>query len=521
MFSWRVEALQDDSVRYAGQPIALVVAETLEAATEGARLLAPTYETEPARIGFDAGVAFPGVKVGIGAPGSLTVGDLDAGLAAAARVTETTIETPLQYHNAMEPHAIVAAWDGDRLTIDTPNQAIGMAQAGFAAFFGIPPEDVTIRSPFLGGGFGSKAILSGPQILACLAARSVGRPVKLVLRRDQMYGPVGHRGSTRQHLRLGADAEGRLTAIAHHAELDHEQLRRLPRTRRQRLAEPLRQPGDRHRPHRLPHRHRHPRPDARTRRGQRLRRPRMRDGRGRGSRRPRSARVPPAQLRRDRPRHRQALLVQGAARMLCPRRRTLRLGRPPAGTRTDARLRRAPRRLGHGHGALPRADVPRRGPGHAPRRRDRPRRDLGRRHGPGRVDGAGADRRRRARPADRADRIPRRPLGPPRRRGRRRLRPHGDGWQRALLRGVRRDLPPRPARHRRPGVAALRRRQRRGGGARRPSPPPRRPRPPRALRRRPCPRRRHRSRRQRHRRPRSRPMPKRGRCSPTARSLPR
>ena len=86
MFSFRIEALQDDRVRYANQPIALVVAETLEAATEGARLLAPTYEVEPARIGFDAGVRYQPETVGIGAPASFTVGDLAAGMAAAARV---------------------------------------------------------------------------------------------------------------------------------------------------------------------------------------------------------------------------------------------------------------------------------------------------------------------------------------------------------------------------------------------------------------------------------------------------
>jgi xanthine dehydrogenase YagR molybdenum-binding subunit len=219
MFSWRIEALKDDRVRYAGQPIALVVAETLEAATEGARLLAPTYEAEPARIGFEAGVPFRPERLTFGDPARVVVGDPDAGRAAAVRTTETEIETPLQYHNAMEPHAIVAAWDGDRLTIDTPNQAIGMAQAAFAAFFGIPAENVTLRSPFLGGGFGSKAIIAGPQILAILAARKLGRPVKLVLRRDQMYGPVGHRGATRQRLRLGADADGRLTALEHRAEV--------------------------------------------------------------------------------------------------------------------------------------------------------------------------------------------------------------------------------------------------------------------------------------------------------------
>lgn len=217
LFAWRIEALQDDRVRYAGQPIALVVAETLEAATEGARLLAPSYEVEPARIGFDAGMPFEPEAVGIGSPPVFAKGDLAAGMAAASVRTETVVETPIQYHNAMEPHAIVAAWDGNRLTIDTPNQAIAMAQASFAGFFGIPPENVTLRSPFIGGGFGSKAILAGPQILACLAARELGRPVKLVLTRAQMVGPVGHRGATRQTVRLGFDGSGRLTALEHEA----------------------------------------------------------------------------------------------------------------------------------------------------------------------------------------------------------------------------------------------------------------------------------------------------------------
>lgn len=217
MFSWRMEALQDDRVRYAGQPIALVVGETLEAATEGARLLAPTYAPEPARIGFDAGAPYDPTTVGIGSPANFVKGDVAAGLAAAAIRTETRIETPIQYHNAMEPHAIVAAWEGDRLTLDTPSQAIVLSQAAFAAFLGIAPENVTLRSPFIGGGFGSKAILAGPHLLACLAARELARPVKLVLRRDQMVGPVGHRGATRQTLRLGMDAEGRLTALEHEA----------------------------------------------------------------------------------------------------------------------------------------------------------------------------------------------------------------------------------------------------------------------------------------------------------------
>ena len=216
-FVWRSEALQDDSVRYAGQPIALVLAETLEAASEGARLLAPRYETEPARIGHDGGEPYDPPAVGIGSPPRFERGDVEAGLAAATHRAEARYETPLQYHNALEPHAIVAEWHGDHLTIDQPNQAIELSRNDFAAYFDVPPENVTLRSPFIGGGFGSKAILNGPQILCILAARMMQRPVKLVLTRQQMFGPVGHRGATRQVLRLGMDGAGRLTALAHHA----------------------------------------------------------------------------------------------------------------------------------------------------------------------------------------------------------------------------------------------------------------------------------------------------------------
>jgi xanthine dehydrogenase YagR molybdenum-binding subunit len=98
-----------------------------------------------------------------------------------------------------------------------PNQALALTCAGIAAWFGIPPENVLLRSPFLGGGFGSKAIINGPQILGILAARMLARPVKLVLTRQQMFGPVGHRSRTRQRLRLGMDGQGKLTALHHHA----------------------------------------------------------------------------------------------------------------------------------------------------------------------------------------------------------------------------------------------------------------------------------------------------------------
>ncbi|MGU3540882.1 xanthine dehydrogenase family protein molybdopterin-binding subunit [Methylobacterium sp. A54F] len=215
-FVFRLDLLQDWSVRYANQPVAVVIAETLEAATEGARLLAPRYESEAPRIGLDADAPFTPPAIGVGQPAEEGHGDVEAGLAAAAARIEAVYETPAQYHNAMEPHAAVARWDGDRLTLQTPSQGMTAAIGRLAGLFGIPPGNIRIESPYLGGGFGSKGLISGPQVLACMAARLVGRPVKLVARREQMFGPMGHRAETRQTLRLGADAQGRLTALDHH-----------------------------------------------------------------------------------------------------------------------------------------------------------------------------------------------------------------------------------------------------------------------------------------------------------------
>jgi len=216
-FMFRLDLLQNDRVRYANQPIAVVTAETLEAATEGAALLSPRYETDPARVELDSTESFVPPGVGVGNPAEIHRGDVEAGLAAASKQIEATYETAPQYHNPMEPHAIVAAWDGDTLSIDTPSQGLAMAQGRLAGLFGISPEKIHIRSPFLGGGFGCKGLIAGPQVLGIMAARMAGKPVKLVLRREEMFGPVGHRAPTRQTLRMGADSDGKLTAIDHHA----------------------------------------------------------------------------------------------------------------------------------------------------------------------------------------------------------------------------------------------------------------------------------------------------------------
>ena len=176
MFAFRFEALQNDAVRYANQPVALVVGETLEAATEGARLLAPRFEAQPPRVGLDGDAPWKAENAGVRSPGEVVYGEVEAGHAAAVHAVDVTYETPEQYHNAMETHAIVAEWSGDRVTLDMPNQALALSCANYAYYLGIPAENILIRSPYLGGGFGSKAIINGPQMLPILAARGAGAP---------------------------------------------------------------------------------------------------------------------------------------------------------------------------------------------------------------------------------------------------------------------------------------------------------------------------------------------------------
>ena len=122
-FMFRMELLQNDRVRYVNQPIAVVIAETLEAASEGAALLSTQYEAEAARATLDAGESFVPAAVGVGNLAVITHGDAEGALAGSALTIDATYETPAQYHNPMEPHAIVASWEGDRLSIDMPSQA--------------------------------------------------------------------------------------------------------------------------------------------------------------------------------------------------------------------------------------------------------------------------------------------------------------------------------------------------------------------------------------------------------------
>lgn len=220
----KLTTLQDDRVYYNGQPVGLVVAETLEQATEAARLVRFTYDVEPAVLRIDQTPSVPPADTGGGDAGkdnrpSGRRGDVAAGLAAAAVRVDQTYTTPLEQHNPMEMHATIAVWEkspsGDHLTLYDATQGIFGTRDTAARAFGLPKENVRVVSYFLGGGFGSKGSTWSHVILCAMAARQVGRPVKLVLTRRQMFGPVGGRPETVQRVTLGASADGALTAERH------------------------------------------------------------------------------------------------------------------------------------------------------------------------------------------------------------------------------------------------------------------------------------------------------------------
>ncbi len=208
--------LQDDAIHYNNQPIAVVVADTLEHAREAAARLRVDYETAPAVLDFDQAKVrtHPPDKV-LGESADTRRGDLQAGMLAGSVEFDATYVTPHETHNPLEPHATVAAWDGDKLTLHDSTQYIKGVQDIVASILGLQKEQVTVLCPYTGGGFGCKGSAWSHVLLAAMAAKQCGRPVKLVLDRNQMFGPVGGRPITEQRMRLGATADGRLTASSH------------------------------------------------------------------------------------------------------------------------------------------------------------------------------------------------------------------------------------------------------------------------------------------------------------------
>jgi len=200
----------EHSIRYTGQQIAAVVAETLEQATEAAALLRVEYDTEPAVVDLDDPAAGDGNPL---PPLAIERGDAATAFAGAPVRLAAEYRTPREYQMPMEPHGLIARWEGDALTLWEHSQWLdGMART-YAEWFGIPFEKVRLISPYIGGGFGSKAMALAHGAIAALAARQLGRPVKLALTRPQTFTAFGGRPATRQVLELGATEAGRLLVI--------------------------------------------------------------------------------------------------------------------------------------------------------------------------------------------------------------------------------------------------------------------------------------------------------------------
>jgi len=212
----RLTLLQEDDVHYNNQPVAVVVADTFERAREAGARLRIEYERKPAVLDFDAAKQslHPPEKV-LTEETDTKRGDLHAGLLAGSARIDATYTTPIENHNPLETHATIAQWDGDHLTLYDSTQYMKGVQRIVSSIFDIPPENVTAICPYVGGGFGSKGSVWSHVVLTAMAAKQLGRPVKLSLDRNQMFGPVGTRPITEQRMRMAALPDGRLTASGH------------------------------------------------------------------------------------------------------------------------------------------------------------------------------------------------------------------------------------------------------------------------------------------------------------------
>ncbi|RYE62319.1 MAG: xanthine dehydrogenase family protein molybdopterin-binding subunit, partial [Oxalobacteraceae bacterium] len=207
--------LQDSEVHYNGQPIALVLADTLEQAEHAASLIRATYETGPAVLSMDAGKA-EGTQEGVmfGHPAHAEIGKPAEEYAASVHTFEATYTTPRHNHNAIEPHAVTLYWRDGELYMHDAVQAVDFVAWSVGEVFGLGEDKVHVTSPFVGGGFGSKVLWSH-QILAAAAAKLADRPVRMTLSREGVYRTVGGRAETEQKVALGTDADGKLQTLQH------------------------------------------------------------------------------------------------------------------------------------------------------------------------------------------------------------------------------------------------------------------------------------------------------------------
>jgi xanthine dehydrogenase YagR molybdenum-binding subunit len=212
-----VKLLGGPEIDHYHQAVAIVVADTFEQAREAALTIQITYISDEDKS-FDLESAKDGAPVaekGYWGESATSVGDFNNAFAAAPVKLDATYTTPDQSHAMMEPHASIALWTGDRLTLWTSNQMIAWGTEDVAKTLNIARENVRLISPFVGGGFGGKLFVRSDAVLAALGARAAGRPVKVALTRPFMFNNTTHRPATIQRLRIGANADGRITAIGH------------------------------------------------------------------------------------------------------------------------------------------------------------------------------------------------------------------------------------------------------------------------------------------------------------------
>ncbi|PPS67342.1 MULTISPECIES: xanthine dehydrogenase family protein molybdopterin-binding subunit [Streptomyces] len=209
--------LQNARVPHRGWFVALVVAETLEAARAGAAAVRVTYDAEEHDVALT--VSHPGVYVpeeaNGGHPAVREQGDPDGAFDSAAARVDVAYRVPPLHNHPMEPHASTARWEDGRLTVHTSSQGTGAVRATLAALFGLPQERIVVTAEHVGGGFGSKGTPRPDVVLAAMAARHTGRPVTVALPRRCLPAVVGHRAPTLHRLRLGADGDGRLESLVH------------------------------------------------------------------------------------------------------------------------------------------------------------------------------------------------------------------------------------------------------------------------------------------------------------------
>jgi xanthine dehydrogenase YagR molybdenum-binding subunit len=210
-----LQLLQDDRIFYGNQPVAVAIAETLEAASEAAERVRVQYDSLTPSISLDVpGSYVPKKAGGAGDPGQSHRGDPKQAMSAGDSRMEEIYSTPFHTHSPMEPHSTIAVWDGPtKLTLYDTSQGIFGDRKRMAELLGLDPENVRVVSLFLGGGFGSKGPTWSPAVICAMAARHVRRPVKLVVRRPQMFGPVGCRSATRQTISVAASKDGKLLAL--------------------------------------------------------------------------------------------------------------------------------------------------------------------------------------------------------------------------------------------------------------------------------------------------------------------